>query len=109
MAMNQDENILFKISEQCDQKDYESAKILLVPYLKQNPNHGEANFLMVRVLTQDYTLEKVDEDFEQYFQVALIHAKEKKKSYNNINSCSVNLTFDTRRSMRIFVFNYRCF
>ena len=77
--MNQDENILFKISEQCDQKDYESAKILLVPYLKQNPNHGEANFLMVRVLTQDYTLEKVDEDFEQYFQVALIHANEKQK------------------------------
>lgn len=79
MAMNQDENILLKISEQCDQKDYESAKNLLVPYLKQNPNHGEANFLMVRVLTQDYTLEKVDEDFEQNFQVALIHANEKQK------------------------------
>lgn len=55
----------------CNQKEYEQAKIILESVLKENPNFYPANLGMVRALTEDYSKDNVQEDFEYYFQKAL--------------------------------------
>ncbi len=71
MPMNED-SILIQVQNLCEQKEYALAKSILLPYLQQNPKDSKANFLMVRILTEDYTLKEVSEDFESYFQTAIL-------------------------------------
>ena len=76
--MNED-SILIQVQNLCEQKEYALAKSILLPYLQQNPKDSKANFLMVRILTEDYTLKEVSEDFESYFQTAILLLPEKEK------------------------------
>ncbi len=63
----------------CDQKEYSSAKRLLDEYLKSFSDDARANLTMVRILTEDYSKMNVEENFDYYFQKALISLPEKEK------------------------------
>lgn len=63
----------------CDQKEYSSAKRLLDEYLKSFSDDALANLTMVRILTEDYSKMNVEENFDYYFQKALISLPEKEK------------------------------
>lgn len=70
MTMNNNE-LLDSIDKLCNEKEYVQARIMLESYLNDNKNDKKANYLMVRILTKDYTDYEVNEDFEQYFQEVL--------------------------------------
>ena len=70
MTMNNNE-LLDSIDKLCNEKEFVQARIMLESYLNDNKNDKKANYLMVRILTKDYTDYEVNEDFEQYFQEVL--------------------------------------
>ena len=94
------DGLISKAYELCDKNEYDTAKVLFEQVLKDNPKDYEANLGMVRCLTHDYTKEKVNEDFEYYFQKALLKApladrKKLVKEYNYyINNLEISAKMD---------------
>ena len=91
-------NRLNQIVTLCDQKEYELANKMLQEYLNDSKADYHEYLLMVRILTQDYEKKDVYEDFESYFQKALMTIPEdiKKETIQKYNHYIEQIEYENR-------------